>query len=401
MEDFRKIFTGLKRAHGCTFVDKKGADGLKVKGKSFVKREIVTDQHWENHLNGIEPSLGIIPINEDNECRWGCIDVDKYTLNHREIINKINQFAIPLSVCRSKSGGAHIFLFTTDFVPAKLMRDKLMSISAVLGFGNAEVFPKQIELKSQDDTGNFLNLPYFNCKNTTRYCFDLQGRAVTIDVFLNAVEVSALTPKELQDLQIKRPPSEFDDGPPCLESLTKQKLEDGIVGKDDERWKDHKDELHKTRKSKVCFLNEYWINNIICPFVSDANRNGGWNFSLTEVESSQFTHYTSDNSFYGWHQDEHSIVYPNDHHNVNFRNKIRKLSCSVLLSEPNTYEGGDFDFAIPMAKHANLMYKKITLKSLEVGTMIVFPSFTLHRVNPVTKGTRYSLVVWALGPTYD
>ena len=91
MEDFRKIFTGLKRAHGCTYVDKKGADGLKVKGKSFVKREIVTDKHWEDHLNGIEPSLGIIPINEDNECRWGCIDVDKYNLDHKEIINKINQ----------------------------------------------------------------------------------------------------------------------------------------------------------------------------------------------------------------------------------------------------------------------------------------------------------------------
>ena len=227
MEEFKNIFTGLKRAHGCTFVDKKGADGLKVKGKSFVKREPVTDELWQNHLNGIEPSLGIIPINEDNKCRWGCIDVDKYTLDHKEIINKINQFAIPLHVCRSKSGGAHIFLFTTDFVPAKLMRDKLMSISAVLGFGNAEVFPKQIELKSQDDTGNFLNLPYFNCKNTTRYCFDTIGKAVTIDVFLNAVEVSSLTPKELQDLQIKRPPSEFDDGPPCLESLTKEKLDDG------------------------------------------------------------------------------------------------------------------------------------------------------------------------------
>ena len=51
-----------------------------------------------------------------------------------------------------------------------------MSLSAVLGFGNAEVFPKQIELKSQDDTGNFLNLPYFNYKNTTRYCFDSMGK---------------------------------------------------------------------------------------------------------------------------------------------------------------------------------------------------------------------------------
>ena len=52
------------------------------------------------------------------------------------------------------------------------MRDKLISVSAVLGYGGSEVFPKQVELKSKDDTGNFLNLPYFNCKNTTRYCFN-------------------------------------------------------------------------------------------------------------------------------------------------------------------------------------------------------------------------------------
>ena len=86
MEDFRKIFEGLRRAHGCTYVDKKGVDGLKIKGKSFVKREIVTDKHWEDHLNGVEPSLGIVPINENNECRWGCIDVDKYNLDHRKLL---------------------------------------------------------------------------------------------------------------------------------------------------------------------------------------------------------------------------------------------------------------------------------------------------------------------------
>ena len=51
MDQFKKIFQGLQRAHGCTYVDKKGADGLKIKGKSFVKREIVTDLLWDNHLN--------------------------------------------------------------------------------------------------------------------------------------------------------------------------------------------------------------------------------------------------------------------------------------------------------------------------------------------------------------
>jgi hypothetical protein len=104
-------------------------------------------------------------------------------------------------VFNSKSGGAHVFLFTKDFVPAKLMRDRLISISAVLGYGGAEVFPKQIELKSKDDTGNFLNLPYFNHKNTVRYCFNSSGEAVTLPDFLqNIVEI---TPEQLQNLVIK------------------------------------------------------------------------------------------------------------------------------------------------------------------------------------------------------
>ncbi len=64
------------------------------------------------------------------------------------------------------------------------MRDKLLSISAVLGYGGSEVFPKQVELKSKDDTGNFLNLPYFNGDNTTRYCFNQNAEAVNLDDFL-------------------------------------------------------------------------------------------------------------------------------------------------------------------------------------------------------------------------
>ena len=225
MKNFIDLFTGLQRAHGCTYVEKKNADGTKIKGKSFVKREPVTEKHWQDHLNGIEPSLGIIPINEENKCRWGCIDVDKYNLDHKKIINLINNYQLPLTMCRSKSGGAHIFLFSTVPVDASLMRDKLCSISAFLGFGNAEVFPKQVELKSEDDTGNFLNLPYFNSKNSTRYAFNFKGEAITISQFF--LSVKRLTPEELEKLELKRPDSEFNDGPPCIESLTQNKLNDG------------------------------------------------------------------------------------------------------------------------------------------------------------------------------
>ena len=228
IEQFIKIFTGLQRAHGVTYVTKKGADGEKIKGKSFIKREPVIRELWENHLNGIEPSLGIIPINEENKCKWGCIDIDNYTeFDHKKLINKIKLLNLPLIVFRSKSGGAHVMLHTTVFVEAKLIRDKLLSVSAVLGYGGSEVFPKQIELKSKDDTGNFLNLPYFNHKNTTRYAFKEDSTAATLENFFELHEKNEITPEQLEQLKIKRPESEFSDGPPCIESLTQNKLDDG------------------------------------------------------------------------------------------------------------------------------------------------------------------------------
>jgi hypothetical protein len=228
MNRFKEIFTGLERAHGVTFVDTKGVDGEKIKGKSFVKREPVTDSLWINHLQGVGPSLGIIPINEQNKCIWGCIDIDSYAgFDHQKLINKIKLLKLPLVVFRSKSGGAHVFCFTTVPVTAQLMRDKLLSVSAVLGYGGSEVFPKQIELKSEEDTGNFLNLPYFQGDDTTRYAFLENGQAAGMAGFYGLYERNKLTPEQLENLEIKRPLSEFNDGPPCLESLTQTKLLDG------------------------------------------------------------------------------------------------------------------------------------------------------------------------------
>ena len=184
IEKFKSIFAGLDRAHGVTIVEDTNGNGSKVKGKSFVKRQPVTDSLWQKHLNG-EENLGIIPINDDNQCRWGCIDIDSYAgFDHKKLIDKITSMKLPLIVCRSKSGGAHIFLFTSDYVSAKLMRDKLVQIKAVLGYGGSEVFPKQTELKSKDDTGNFLNLPYFNYKNSVRYAFKKMAKLLHWMIFL-------------------------------------------------------------------------------------------------------------------------------------------------------------------------------------------------------------------------
>ena len=225
IERFKNIFYGLDRAHGVTVVGESNGDGNKIKGKSFVKREPITDELWQKHLDGAD-SLGVIPINDDNKCKWGCIDIDSYAeFDHKKLINKIKQFQLPLIVCRSKSGGAHVFLFTEDYVSAGLMQDKLNEIRSVLGYGGSEVFPKQRELKSKDDTGNFLNLPYFNCGQTTRYAFMEDGEAASIDAFFELYERHKQ--QDISTIEIKRPESEFDDGPPCIESLTQDKLEDG------------------------------------------------------------------------------------------------------------------------------------------------------------------------------
>jgi len=225
IEKFKHIFSGLERAHGVTKVGESNGNGTKVKGKSFVKREPVTDLLWQQHLEGIE-SLGVIPIDDNNTCKWGCIDIDSYAgFDHKQLIDKINSLKLPLIVFRSKSGGAHVFLFTEEPVSAKSMQDKLTQIKAVLGYGGSEVFPKQTELKSQDDTGNFLNLPYFNGNNSTRYAFNDKGDAVSIDAFYLLYENKKQ--KDVDTINVERPKSEYNDAPPCIETLALNKIGEG------------------------------------------------------------------------------------------------------------------------------------------------------------------------------
>ena len=69
---------------------------------------------------------------------------------------------------------------------------------------------------------------------------------------------------------------------------------------------------------------------------------------------------------------------------------VRKLSVTIQLSDPNDYDGGDLEI-IENSEFPTVMPK-------DQGTMIVFPSYMLHRVLPVTRGTRHSIVGWVSGP---
>tara|TARA_B100000131_G_scaffold83870_1_gene80824 strand:+ start:4949 stop:5551 length:603 start_codon:yes stop_codon:yes gene_type:complete len=107
-----------------------------------------------------------------------------------------------------------------------------------------------------------------------------------------------------------------------------------------------------------------------------------WRFEISGFnEHLQYTRYdAADKDFYGWHTDG----------SVKGDGPPRKLSLTIQLSDPNDYEGGDFQ----------LHGTKLSTVAKERGLTVCFPSYTLHQVTPVTKGVRKSLVVWLVGPPF-
>ena len=156
--------------------------------------------------------------------------------------------------------------------------------------------------------------------------------------------------------------------------------------------------LQKKRKSDIVWMNDSWIYKEIHPYIHQANKLAGWNFQWDWSESCQFTKYEP-GQFYDWHCDSWEVPYdkPND---PNSNGKIRKLSVTISLSDPSEYEGGNLEFDFrnnaDWAENRKAKVKECT-EIRPRGSIIVFPSFCWHRVAPVTRGTRYSLVIWNLG----
>ena len=151
----------------------------------------------------------------------------------------------------------------------------------------------------------------------------------------------------------------------------------------------------KKRVSDVCWTTQQWVYDLIWPYMISANEQGGWNFEVDAAESVQITRYKI-SGFYTWHSDGGSdclSVY--DTPDNSFLNgKVRKLSMSILLND--NYEGGELQIATTQKGKSEIQTPEFN----KAGSVIVFPSFLEHRVLPVTKGTRFSLVAWFLGPPF-
>ena len=129
-----------------------------------------------------------------------------------------------------------------------------------------------------------------------------------------------------------------------------------------------------------------FIRDIIWSYIQEANRQA-FNFDIQCIPNIQYTVYKGEyKGHYDWHTDM-SFVSPALY--------CRKLSFILQLSDSDEYEGGDF--------LVEDCYKGDGFKPEDVrtkGTIIIFPSFIKHKVTPVTKGIRRSLVAWAEGPQF-
>ena len=149
------------------------------------------------------------------------------------------------------------------------------------------------------------------------------------------------------------------------------------------------------RISDVVWTNDQWIYDIIWPYMVGANKRAGWKYDITSVEAMQITRYKK-GGFYYFHKDgkgDHLSAY-DEPDNEFLHGHVRKLSMTVLLDD--NYEGGEFQFATYGDEKCEISTPDFS----KTGSIVVFPSDMEHRVAPVTKGIRYSLVVWFLGPPF-
>lgn len=129
------------------------------------------------------------------------------------------------------------------------------------------------------------------------------------------------------------------------------------------------DKLKSVRDSKVAMVEIDWVKTKLESFLKTELQFKG--YELDEIEKFQFTKYTM-GGHYDWHTDT----------GLNFEYRF----CSIVIQLNDEYNGGE------------LLYKDYDSTEIQfengIGNLFIFNSSINHKVNPITQGTRYSLVSW-------
>jgi len=234
LEQFMALFCGFETGHGQHKLFSEPDATGKLKGQASTKGYGATEKEYKAHLDGTGVSLGIIPLLANNTVWFGAIDIDikgERPLKEKveELEKRIRKMELPLVVCKSKSGGAHLYLFCLEPIDAKLVIDKLREFAAQLGYGGTEIFPKQSSRVDNRDLGNWINIAYYGAMSeggTDRYAIR-NGKAIRkLEDFLKYAALMRVDSKSLVKIDV--PLSDlFSDGPPCLQHLATFGFEQG------------------------------------------------------------------------------------------------------------------------------------------------------------------------------
>lgn len=253
-------FRGYEDAHGrYTFSNdtkpnakgkRESAENLRVTWKKLPGSKVTSDL-WVQHLDpDATYILGIIPTNREGISYFGSIDIDVYPIEPQILGELIKEYKLPLIIVRTKSGGAHLYLFIKgeEGAPSSLVMAKLKEFAEVIGYPKSEIFPKQPEVNDTDGSaGNWINMPYFTGELSTRHATDNDGKGLTIEEFLEYAESIAITAEELAAFKVEKPTKKVDfsapadtngekkpkkspwsDGPPCLQRLARDGVPEGM-----------------------------------------------------------------------------------------------------------------------------------------------------------------------------
>ena len=219
LERFAALFLGYELAHGRYEFKRGTSDSGKVTGRPFTVKGRFTLDAVDEHLNGHGPGLGSVPLMHDNTCHWAAIDIDDKIIDHAKLVRQCAQLQLPVVVCRSKSGGAHVYAFFNPPEPAVEVRDRLGQWSAALGYGGCEIFPKQDGRANDDDIGNWINLPYYDADRTVRPAYTAEGATLDFDAFIVQAESLRGPLPAPAALRFEDSKGLFDEGPPCLQQI--------------------------------------------------------------------------------------------------------------------------------------------------------------------------------------
>lgn len=232
-KQFAQLFRGLNRAHGLLLP----TDEVSARGKHQARyktvRAAVPPIAWQRHLQGIE-GLVITPVDDEGRCWFGAIDVDVYGMDVPDLARLVAGLGLPLVTCRTKSGGAHLYLFLKSPGPAESVQRQLRRWAAALGHPKSEVFPKQFKLANENDLGSGINLPYFG---EGRRAIRSDGAELSLSEFLDLAEASAVDPERLtgggkaedapEEPGREDVPTELEGAPPCLCHWAKEGIGEG------------------------------------------------------------------------------------------------------------------------------------------------------------------------------